>query len=142
MPRVKKMVSELLKTGIVSIDSYNEKCFKGRVFYPASGSELTFQNAMQMLDAIGKSISDLGYTDGYCQMRSFAPLEEFAFVGKTNLAVNKQPKGELATFKIKIIFMQNATWQGTIVWEESGEEQRFRSVFEMLSLMDSALSSI
>jgi hypothetical protein len=141
MARAKKMVSELLKAGFVSIDSYEDSCFAGRVFYPAFETEVKFKNAMQMIDAIGNSVNDLGYTDEYCKMRSFGALGEGGSAGEKTAALARIPKGKLATFKIKIIFMQNATWQGTIVWEESGEEQNFRSVLEMLNLMDSALKS-
>lgn len=142
MARVKKMVSELLKTGFISIDSYEDKCFNGHVHYPAFESETKFSNAMQMLGAIEKAVDELGYTDSYCEMRSFVPMAESPLSGEKAAAQNHPPRGALATFKVKIIFMQNATWQGTIFWEESGEEQNFRSVLEMLKLMDSALESV
>ena len=48
-------------------------------------------------------------------------------------------KGRLATFELKILFRQHASWQGTIVWKEGRQEQSFRSVLELVHLMDSAL---
>jgi len=36
--------------------------------------------------------------------------------------------------------LQNATWQGRIHWLEKNQDQNFRSVLEMLKLMDEALA--
>jgi len=44
------------------------------------------------------------------------------------------------TFEITVRFRQNATWQGQILWAEKNMKQSFRSVLEMLKLMDEALS--
>lgn len=49
-------------------------------------------------------------------------------------------KGGIATFIIDVKHTRNATWQGTITWAESGEEQNFRSVLELVKLMDSAVA--
>lgn len=48
--------------------------------------------------------------------------------------------GEQATFVVHVQFRQNATWQGTIQWLEEEKSRRFRSMLEMLKLMDEALS--
>jgi hypothetical protein len=51
----------------------------------------------------------------------------------------EQDKG-VATFVIQVQFQQNATWQGTIDWLDAKKTQRFRSVLEMIKLMDEALA--
>ena len=48
-------------------------------------------------------------------------------------------RGELATFAVRIIFRQNASWQGSVVWLEGEREESFRSALELVLLMDSAL---
>jgi len=45
-----------------------------------------------------------------------------------------------ATFEISVKFQQNSTWQGQILWAEKNMKQSFRSVLEMLRLMDEALA--
>jgi len=42
------------------------------------------------------------------------------------------------TFIISVLYRQNATWQGTIQWMEGRQTRQYRSVNEMLSLMDDA----
>ncbi|MBP3332948.1 MAG: hypothetical protein J6M35_02775 [Clostridia bacterium] len=50
-------------------------------------------------------------------------------------------EGALATFSLKILFRQNASWQGSIYWHDGRQEERFRSVLDLLLLIDSALTS-
>ena len=48
--------------------------------------------------------------------------------------------GKRNTFVISVQFRQNATWQGNIMWTERNKKQNFRSVLEMIKLMDEALA--
>lgn len=43
------------------------------------------------------------------------------------------------SFLINIRDTQNATWQGSITWVEGQRTEYFRSVLELLRLMDSAV---
>jgi len=47
-----------------------------------------------------------------------------------------------STFEITVRFKQNATWQGQINWVEKSMTQNFRSVLEMLKLIDEALNPV
>jgi len=53
---------------------------------------------------------------------------------------NEASGGSKCTFEISVRFRQNATWQGQIFWAEKNLTQNFRSVLEMLKLMDEALT--
>lgn len=43
------------------------------------------------------------------------------------------------TVIVKILEEQNNTWQGTVTWVETGRTVPFRSVLELIRLMDSAV---
>lgn len=43
------------------------------------------------------------------------------------------------TFLIHIVESQNATWQGSITWLEEKETKHFRSLLEMIKLIDTAI---
>lgn len=45
------------------------------------------------------------------------------------------------TFIVEIIENQRQTWQGRIHWVQENKKETFRSVLEMLHLMDSAISA-
>ena len=48
--------------------------------------------------------------------------------------------GALTTFAIRILFQQNASWQGSLTWLKENKEWRFRSTLELILLMDSILT--
>ena len=48
-------------------------------------------------------------------------------------------RGTAATFELRILFRQHASWQGELLWLERSDRQSFRSVLELITLMDSAL---
>lgn len=43
-----------------------------------------------------------------------------------------------AVFYIYVFYRQNSSWQGEIIWKERGEKRYFRSVLELLNLLDCA----
>ncbi|MDR2089751.1 MAG: hypothetical protein LBP73_10405 [Clostridiales Family XIII bacterium] len=45
--------------------------------------------------------------------------------------------GTLGTFVIRILNRQNATWQGVVTRVDKKEEQPFRSLLELIKLIDS-----
>ncbi|MCL2365961.1 MAG: hypothetical protein FWC75_02815 [Oscillospiraceae bacterium] len=61
-------------------------------------------------------------------------MNEIIELHKEDTAVSK------CTFEISVRFQQNSTWQGQILWAEKNMKQNFRSVLEMLRLMDEALA--
>lgn len=40
---------------------------------------------------------------------------------------------------IRIIGRENATWQGQITWLDTGQTESFRSMLELIKLMDTAI---
>jgi len=49
--------------------------------------------------------------------------------------------GSIATFKVRVLFRQNASWQGSVAWLDGKQEQGFRSALELFMLLDNALTS-
>ena len=45
------------------------------------------------------------------------------------------------TFVVEVIDQQNASWQGTVNWINTGKKENFRSALELIRLIDSALLS-
>ena len=52
----------------------------------------------------------------------------------------RQKAQPIATFRISVLFRQNASWQGTVLWVDRDMESQFRSALELIGLMDNALS--
>ncbi len=49
-------------------------------------------------------------------------------------------KRKRQTFVVEVMEQQRYTWQGRIHWVEENKKEYFRSILEMLHLMDSAVS--
>ncbi len=47
--------------------------------------------------------------------------------------------GDLGTFIIRVQHRQNSSWQGRITWVEKDKTLNFRSVWEMVKLIDNAM---
>ena len=44
------------------------------------------------------------------------------------------------TFVVTILSSQNSTWQGTVTWVDKKKTQPFRSMLEMIKLIDSVMT--
>ena len=136
-------VADGLKTILVCADSYDDLLLKGSIFHGSFGEGRKFANLMQLIIMIEDILDNTGFPRMTTEKRRFNTFraqskiveggdEKFAFETKT---------GKLATFRLKVLFRHNASWQGSVAWIEGGNEEPFRSSLELLMLIDSALAS-
>ena len=50
--------------------------------------------------------------------------------------------GDLGSFIIRVQHRQNSSWQGRITWMEEDKTVQFRSVWEMIKLIESAVDQV
>ena len=50
--------------------------------------------------------------------------------------------GDLGTFIVRVQHRQNSSWQGRLTWMEENKTLYFRSIWEMVKLMESALNTV
>ncbi len=55
--------------------------------------------------------------------------------------MGKRKMKQKNTFIVKIDNQQNNTWQGRIIWADENRTEHFRSMLEMLKLMDEAMAT-
>ena len=60
-------------------------------------------------------------------------------MGDASCDAERLSRGNAATFEMRVLFRQHASWQGELLWLEKNTRQSFRSVLELITLMDSAL---
>ena len=124
------------RTTTVCVDSYENGTLSGRFYNPYLNAGRKFDNLMQFLLEIDQALDAMAFPQSYTMTRTFAPAEKT----KTGPPGEKLQRGRLATFAVRIIFRQNSSWQGTVTWLESGQEQSFRSALELVFLLDNALN--
>lgn len=49
--------------------------------------------------------------------------------------------GELGSFVVRVQYKQNSSWQGRITWMEKDKTLCFRSAWELLKLIESAVET-
>ena len=125
------------RTTVICVDGYENKALSGRFYNPYCEAGEGFESLTQMLLKIDDMLNEMRLPQSFTAVRTFAP-------GGGDLSKNTPAvaahEGKLATFSVRILFRQNASWQGSVTWLEGGQEQSFRSVLELIFLMDSALS--
>ena len=124
-----------MKNAMVCIDSYQDGALKGSLETPYDDAQ-TFDSTIQFLKRMESILEETQTPQAYTYMRSF--LEERQQREMLHEPTEVGAKC-LASFEIKVIFRQHSSWQGVVVWLEKQWEQSFRSVLELILLMDSAL---
>ena len=119
----------------VCIDSYEDAVPVGRFYNPYLKDGRTFQSLSQFLIEMERALDIMSFPKSFTTPRSFAPPP----VHITGPPEEQPRRGKTATFTLKVLFRQNASWQGTVTWLEGRREQNFRSVLELILLMDSAI---
>ena len=47
--------------------------------------------------------------------------------------------GKKDTFMVRIISQENSTWQGQVTWLDGEQTESFRSMLELIKLMDAVI---
>lgn len=123
------------RVNLICVDSYTEGILKGRFYNPGGDAE-RFSSLSQFLLKMEELLDRMQMPQSYTEPRTFS---SFLQPENQEQSIPAARKGAWATFELKVIFRQHTSWQGTILWKERKREYSFRSVLELVFLMDSAL---
>lgn len=127
-----------MKTSILRITGYDSHELSGTLKNPYFPKEMFFSNVVQLLMLMDEMLDSLNYPQRANEVRSFksSPSASRALPAtEEQLALPA-----LASFNLNVLFRQNSSWQGRLVWIEEKSEAQFRSVLELIMLMDNVLS--
>lgn len=133
-----KMRGNAYRTTVVCVDSYTDSVLAGRMYNPYLEDGATFQSLMQFLLKMEELLESVQFPQSFTAARTFtSPSTQMA-----ESPPDSEPQaGKCATFFVRVLFRQNASWQGSVSWMEGGREESFRSVLELLLLMDSGINA-
>lgn len=126
------------RRNLLCVDSYESGVMRGRFFNCYQEME-PFDSLSQFLIRMEQLLNDLQAPRAYTEARTFSSLLEDAH---SDPARSCARRGKRATFELNVLFRQHSSWQGTLLWREKGLEHSFRSVLELVILLDSALRSL
>ena len=124
------------KIYVVCVDSYENKVLSGRIYNVRHDSSIVFKSTVDMLLKLETFLDEAKLIQSYAAKRVFTPNT----TSTPMISTGSVEEGKLATFSLKLMFRQNVSWQGSVLWCEGNSEETFRSVLELLLLMDNALS--
>ena len=124
------------RTTLVCVDDRKDGRFSGRLYNPYWEGGAAFNGVMDFLVKMEELLDQMKLPQSFTAKRSFGPLPGSAATPEPDLT---RRHGEAATFSIRVLFRQNASWQGSVSWLEGRRDESFRSVLELLMLLNSAL---
>jgi len=123
---------------MICIDDYHDGVLKGRFCHASQGMS-SFRSLSQFLLKIETLLEEIQEPQSYTSKRTFSSM----IPSDDDCICNSRfRKGKKATFELQVLFRQHSSWQGVLVWRDRKTEQSFRSVLEMIFLMDSALRDL
>ena len=122
-------------TYILTIADYKKKRLSGVIYCPLLEKTYAFDNLMQFLLLMESLMDEASFPQRGVEHRAFQVAASTPVVR----SLSEKPATRLATFTINVLFRQNASWQGSIIWNEQNLESHFRSVLELITLLDDAL---
>ena len=134
-----RFVPHEAKNIVIKIYSYKDQNISGALSNIQMEKNLSFANLTQMLFGIEKIMDATQFPQPNFDARSF-PLPIAA--PKQDFPLDEDPKKPLASFKLNVLFRQNASWQGNLIWLDENSEVQFRSALELVQLLDSVLDRL
>lgn len=132
-----KQSGEIYRSIRLCVDSYDQGILAGRFYHPGLEEACyRFQSLTQFLVKVESMLNEANFPQSFTAKRSFAPLAGPSADGPGGEGTQRGARG---TFVIRLLFRQHTSWQGTVTWLEGGGEQTFRSVLELILLLDGAL---
>lgn len=120
------------------VDSYDDRVPRGRFLHPGAGGARPFRSLADFLIQAEELMDKAQFPQSFTAKRSFAAMPA---VVEPEAEAASAERGERGTFVVRLLFRQHASWQGEVTWLEGNGVQSFRSVLELVLLLDSALSA-
>lgn len=122
------------RTTVVCIDSYDQRVPAGRFYNLQCPEGVRFHGVMELLTQLEQMLDQMRFPENFTMVRTFGTGPE----AEMDRAEEENREGAVATLALRVLFRQNASWQGSVTWLEGHREESFRSVLELLFLLDSA----
>ena len=129
------MVSTRQEASVIRIYSYQNKNLQGTLYHPYYGKEIPFSNLTRLLFLLDELANADNAVPDFC-----LDSDKMSSTGHKESLLYGRDEKILATFHVTILYAQNATWQGRVIWTETQEAVAFRSALELIQLLDSALA--
>lgn len=132
---------------ILCINGNNEGDLFGKFYHSYSEQAVPFTGVGQMVLRMEMLYDYLRFPYPGTNTRTFGEEKKL-----TRLTEERKKKmsddallskhGDIGTFIVRVQHRQNSSWQGRITWMEQDKTIQFRSVWEMIKLIESAVDMV
>lgn len=119
----------------------------GKLYHSYRTDALDFQNTEEMVLHMEALYDALNFPHRGTNMRSFIETKregqhytERDRIMKDETLLSRH--GDLGTFIVRVQHRQNSSWQGRLTWMERDKTISFRSVWEMVKLIENAVDTV
>lgn len=132
---------------VLCVDHIDRCRMDGSVYHAYCEDAIEVTNMSQLLFELENFFDSIGFPFPFENDRSFQEKRQCMQYRKERVKVVSDQEllskhGDLGTFIIRVQHRQNSSWQGRITWMEKDKTLYFRSVWEMVKLMASALETV
>ncbi|MBR0040646.1 MAG: hypothetical protein IJP64_04640 [Oscillospiraceae bacterium] len=132
---------------VLCIDGSNEGDLSGKFYHSYTERAVPFAGVGQMVLRMEMLYDYLRFPYPGTNTRTFGEEKKL-----TRLTEERKKKmsddallskhGDIGTFIVRVQHRQNSSWQGRITWMEQDKTIQFRSVWEMIKLIESAVDMV
>ncbi len=132
---------------VLCVDALRDGRTAGRLYHSYREEPELFENAAQMVYHMEELYNELNFPHPGNNERSFTSAKKTGSqyterdkIMKDEALLSKH--GDLGTFIVRVQHRQNSSWQGRITWMEQDKTINFRSTWEMIKLIESAVDTV
>ena len=132
---------------VLCVDSLEGSRMKGRFYHRYSGEGIPFCSVDQLVFGLENFYDSVNFPYNTTNDRSFqknkktsSQKQERSKIMSDENLLSKH--GDLGTFIIRVQHRQNSSWQGRLTWMDKNKTLYFRSIWEMIKMIASALDTV
>lgn len=135
---------------VMCVDHMAKNQPEGRFYHAYSREGAEFESVEQLLARLEQFYNWINYPYPGTNERTFIQNRQdrtpcVSLTERTKIMKDEEllsRHGELGTFIIRVQQRQNSSWQGRITWMDRNQTVRFRSIWELIKLVDNALDTV
>ncbi len=136
---------------VICVDRIEDSELKGRMFHSYNSREVSFENTDDLIFSMFYLFEYLQFPRNATTLRIFGTevrerparrVSDHTGKDRKKIMTDKElleQHGSVETFIVRVQRRQNSTWQGRITWAKEDKTVNFRSIWEMIHLMESAI---
>lgn len=131
---------------VLCIDGIRGHEPSGRLYHSYSDLPQPFHSFDEMARIMEHFYDALQFPHPGTNRRSFAPEQQPAPILERIKIMSDEKllskHGDIGTFIVRVQHRQNSSWQGRLTWMEKDQTLNFRSVWEMIKQIESAVDTV